>query len=455
MEGDTIAAVATPPGRGGIGIVRMSGPAARSIAESLFRPRYPGPWRPYGLRLGEVLDDDGRVVDEVLLAWMPGPRSFTCEDVVEIHGHGGVVAMRRVLELLLSRGARLAEPGEFTRRAYLNGRIDLAQAEAVLEIIRSRTEAGLQAAVEQLGGRLSQEIKALAERVMGVLAEIEASIDFPDEVPPVESQVLETRLAQLSAEADQLLERARQGRLVREGIRLVMSGKPNVGKSSLLNALLDEERALVTEVPGTTRDVLEETVEMAGLLVRLVDTAGIRAAHDVVERLGVERALDVLRGADAVLVLLDGLMGLDEQDWRILEMTQDLPRLVVINKIDVADPRQIGAMRDQLGFCQPLVISALTGAGLEELRQQVARLAWGGEVRVGQEDLVISVRHRSCLERCRYFLSEVQRGLDAGMPVDLLSIDLRGAWEALGEITGETASDAVIERIFSDFCVGK
>lgn len=455
MEGDTIAAIATPPGAGGIGIVRMSGPEARAIANRLFRPRHPGPWRPYRLRLGEVVDADDRVIDEVLLAWMPGPRSFTREDVVEIHGHGGIVALRRILELLLSNGARLAQPGEFTRRAYLNGRIDLAQAEAVLEIVRSRTEAGLEAAVQQLGGRLSQEIKALAQRVMGVLAEIEAGIDFPDEVSAVDPGVLGTRVGQLQAEVSRLLEGARQGRLVREGIRLVISGKPNVGKSSLLNALLDEERALVTEVPGTTRDVLEETVVMAGLPVRLVDTAGIRPAEDIVERLGVERARRVLREADAVLVILDGLTGLEEQDWEILGITQGLPRVVAINKIDVAGPVQLEAMRDRLAAWQPLAISAVTGAGLEELRQHVARLAWGGEVQVNREDLVISVRHRSCLERCRHFLNEVRQGLESGVPVDLLSVDLRGAWEALGEITGETASEAVIERIFSDFCVGK
>jgi len=461
MLGDTIAAVATPLGEGGIGIVRVSGPLALDIAARLFQSAAGLDWRNCGshrLFYGRVVDPaDGRVVDEILLGVMRAPHSYTREDVVEFNCHGGMVALRRVLELVISCGARPAGPGEFTKRAFLNGRLDLAQAESVIDLIRARTEAGLHVAVAQLSGRLSRLIDELQDKLLGVLARLEAAIDFPEEdVEFVSAGDLRADLARLVRDVSALVEQAEVGRVYREGISTVIAGRPNVGKSSLLNALLRENRAIVTEIPGTTRDVIEEVLNVRGIPLKLADTAGLRETGDPVEKIGVERSRALLRRADLVLVVLDAAAGITAEDREILEQVRDKKGLVLINKCDLGDAASLSERLKKLVDDKPvLIVSALHGTGLDRLADAIAQLVLGGGIGAGDELLVSNVRHKSALQSCLFHLREVERSLNEGLPVDLLAIDLRAAWEALGEITGTTVSEDIIDRIFSDFCIGK
>jgi len=457
---DTIAAVATPPGEGGIGIIRISGPDALDVAGRVFRPAGEREWRAgrFQMYYGHVVDPGtGETVDEVLVSVMRAPKSYTREDVVEINGHGGVLALQRILKLVLGCGARLATPGEFTRRAFLNGRLDLVQAEAVLDVIRARTGSGLQVALSQLRGALSDRIGAVRESLWQVLAEIEASIDFPDEddVPKTGLALLADRLAALEDECAKLLEGAEAGRVYREGLGVAIVGKPNVGKSSLLNALLREKRAIVTDIPGTTRDVIEETVNIRGLPVRLLDTAGLRETTDTVERLGVARTRDTAAGADLVVVVLDAATGLDDEDRRVLALVRGKPLVVLVNKVDLApagiDPEAVRALVDG-----PVLKAAVTeGRGLAELEETMAGLVLGGRV-TGQHTVLISnVRHQHALEQAGRHLAEAGSAVALGMPLEMAAIDIRNALEALGAITGETAAEDLLDRIFSNFCIGK
>jgi tRNA modification GTPase len=458
---DTIAAIATPPGEGGIGIVRISGPAALEIAGRLFRPAVAQDWRSgpgYRLYYGYVVDPaTGETVDEVLLALMRAPKSYTREDVVEINGHGGIVPLRRILQLVLDYGARLAEPGEFTRRAFLNGRLDLAQAEAILDVIRARTDNGLRIAVEQLRGALSERIGVLRNTVLGVLAEMEAGIDFPEEedVPQTEADALIGRLQEVADECGRLLAGADAGRVYREGLGVAIVGKPNVGKSSLLNALLREARAIVTDVPGTTRDVIEETVNIRGIPVRLLDTAGLRETEDTVERIGVARTRSVVAEADLVLAVLDAATGITDEDREVLAVAAAKPMLVVINKMDLA-PAGITPEAVRAFVKAPVLRMAVReGVGLDKLEETIAELVLGGHVAGRDPILVSNVRHKNALERARRHLDEARAALAGGWPLELAAIDVRNALDALGEITGTTVSDDLLDRIFGDFCIGK
>ncbi len=461
MLHDTIAAIATPPGEGGIGIVRISGPAAVEIAGRIFRPAGARDWRSgpgYRLYYGYVVDPaSGETVDEVLLALMRAPRSYTREDVVEINGHGGIVPLRRILQLVLDSGARLAEPGEFTRRAFLNGRLDLAQAEAILDVIRARTGESLKVALGQLRGELSERIEALREALLRVLAEMEASIDFPDEedVPETELAELARRLTGIADECAELLAGADAGRVYREGLGVVIVGKPNVGKSSLLNALLREARAIVTDIPGTTRDVIEETVNLRGIPLRLLDTAGLRETEDAVERIGVARTRNVVAAADLVLAVLDAASGLEAEDREVLALAAGKPLVVLINKIDLApagiDPDEIR----RLVAGPVLRVAVREGRGLDKLEEVIADLVLGGQV-AGRDPILISnVRHKNALERARRYTNEARAALTGGLPLEMAAIDVRNALDALGEITGATVGDDLLDRIFADFCIGK
>lgn len=461
MLHDTIAAIATPPGEGGIGIVRISGVRAIEIAGRLFQPAGDRDWQSgpgYRLHYGYLMDpENGEAVDEVLLSLMRAPRSYTREDVVEINGHGGIVPLRRILQLVLDSGARLAEPGEFTRRAFLNGRLDLVQAEAVLDVIRARTGDSLKVALGQLHGELSGRIGTLREVLLRVLAEIEAGIDFPEEedVPETRLEQLVERLAELEDECAELLAGADAGRVYREGLGIAIVGKPNVGKSSLLNALLRETRAIVTDVPGTTRDVIEETVNIRGIPLRLLDTAGLRETEDVVERLGVARTRIVVTEADLVLVVLDAASGLQKQDRQVLALAAGKPLVVLINKIDLApsgiDPGEVSVLVDA-----PVIrVAICEGRGLDQLEETINELVLGGRV-VGRHAVLISnVRHKSALERARRYISEARSALTGGLPLEMAAIDIRNALEACGEITGVTVTDDLLDRIFADFCIGK
>lgn len=451
---DTIAAISTPIGAGGIGIVRLSGPEAREIGRRLFAParRVDGAWpEPYRLYYGHVrAPETGRIVDEALLSYMPAPRSFTRQDVIEINAHGGAVALREILALCLSAGARPAREGEFTLRAFVNGRIDLAQAEAVLDIVRAKTEASLRVAVDQLGGRLSQAVRAARQGLLGVLAYLEASVDFAEDDIPWQDVTPDLRRAEACLQT--LLRQAEQGMIYRQGVRAAIVGRPNVGKSSLLNALLRSDRAIVTPIPGTTRDTLEETLDLQGIPLVLVDTAGLTASEDLVERLGVERSRRAIAQADLVLLVVDGSAPLQEGDREVVALAEGRPTVVVVNKCDL--PR-VWEGEMLLPRASHLAVSALTGEGVPALEAHLAEMILAGQVSIAEGAVASSPRHRDLLQRALACVREAQRALGAGVPSDLLSIDVSEAVAALGEITGETASEELLETIFSQFCIGK
>lgn len=452
---DTIAAISTPLGEAGIGIVRLSGPLSASIVSRIFVPagaRAAKPLVPRRLTLGHIVDPhSGQVIDEVLVSFMPAPHTYTRQDVAEINCHGGIVPTRRILELCLREGARLAGPGEFTLRAFVNGRIDLAQAEAILDVIRARTDAGLQVAIGQLAGRLSQRVRSIRETLLETQAHLVASIDFPeDEIPPVDVALALERALQSLAE---LLQEADRGIVYRQGVRTAIIGRPNVGKSSLLNALLRTDRAIVTPIPGTTRDTVEETLNLQGVPIVLVDTAGLEAdTRDLIEQLGIERSRRALQLADLALMVLDGSMPLQPADFDIFALLGDKPTLLVINKIDL----ELRLAVDQLPPQYPRVlISAKTGEGLPQLEEAILDMVLGGHIRVADDLLVSNPRHKQALTHARECVSAALSAYRAGTPADFITIDLAEALDALGEITGETASEELIERIFSEFCIGK
>jgi len=464
---DTIAAVSTPIGEGGIGIVRMTGPQAAEILSKIFCPGKRGPGTsgerqggspyplsliPYHLHYGYIVDPQSdETVDEVLVSHMPAPHTYTREDVVEINCHGGVVPLRRVLELSLRHGARLAQPGEMTLRAFLNGRIDLAQAEAVLDIVQAKTEASLRLAVEQLGGRLSDDIRTARALLMDVLAYLEATIDFEeDEIP---FQDIELPLREVTEQLEELLVNADQGIIYRQGVRTAIVGRPNVGKSSLLNALLRTSRAIVTPIPGTTRDTLEETLNLKGIPLVLVDTAGITAeTDDTIEKLGIERSRAALAQADLALLVIDGSEPLQSADNEIANLVGDKPAIVVINKVDLTQKAEPDGLLPQ---ADGVSISALTGQGLEKLEETIVETVFSGRVVTTDEPLVSSPRHKESLARALGHLKAAQDAHNEGMAADFVAIDLTAAVDALGEITGETATDDLLETIFSRFCIGK
>ncbi len=455
---DTIAAISTPIGEGGIGIVRMSGPEALAILQKVF-VRGKGNSRPttcdlqtYHLHYGHIVDPEtAGVIDEVLVSYMKAPRTYTRQDVAEINCHGGIAPLRRILELCLREGARLASPGEFTLRAFVNGRIDLAQAEAVLDIVRAKTEAGLRVAVGQLEGRLSDQVRALRRQLVDVLAYLEATIDFEEHEIPERDIAPDLEAARRQLE--KLLAHADQGIIYRQGIRTAIVGKPNVGKSSLLNALLRTSRAIVTPIPGTTRDTLEETLNLQGIPLVLVDTAGIVAdTEDVIERLGIERSRSALAQADLALLVVDGSEPLTDADRQIAGLAADKTAILVINKIDL--PRVVGGF-DLLPEAPRVEISALTGEGLEELEEAIVEVVFSGQVLAADEPLVSSPRHKNILKRALDHVVSAGETHVRGMPADFVAIDLTSAVNALGEITGETVTEDLLEVIFSEFCVGK
>ncbi len=453
---DTIAAIATPLGEGGIGVVRVSGPGALEVAARIFRSsshKDPRQFPTYTIHHGHIVDPATQgVVDEVLLLLMRAPRSYTGEDVVEIHGHGGRVPLQAILRLALRHGARSALPGEFTRRAFLNGRLDLAQAEAVLDIVQAKTEAGLIAAMRQLKGGLSERIQGIRQEAVSLLATLEAAIDFPEEdLEFPDAGEVEKGLCRIEEVIIRLLRTAREGRLLRQGARVVIAGRPNVGKSSLLNALLQEERAIISPLPGTTRDTVEEEIEIQGFSVRLIDTAGLRAeGRDPIEREGLRRTRLALERADLTLVVLDGSAGVTAEDLVVWRETEGARRLVV-NKIDLPQVLSPDRYREQLQV-EPLFTSAKTGEGIEEVKREIGR-ALGGEMQ--EEVVLVGVRHREALERAKGHLEVARHALGVGHSLELVALDVRGAVDVLGEILGERVTEEVLDQIFQNFCIGK
>lgn len=445
MYQDTIVAISTPLGEGGIGIVRLSGKEARAIAEQLFRGRL----APRRLRYGHIIDPEtGEAIDEVLVAYMAAPHTYTREDLVEINCHGGPLPLQRVLELALRYGARLAQPGEFTLRAFLNGRIDLSQAEAVLDIVKSRTAASLRVAVQGLRGTLSASLKELRAQLLSLLAYLTARIDFPED--EIEERDVLGPLAVARQKLAELLATADAGLVYRQGVRTAIVGKPNVGKSSLLNCLLRQNRAIVTPIPGTTRDTLEELVNLKGVPFVLIDTAGITHSQDTVETLGIERSRRAVEQADLVLFVIEASSPVAEADREIASLLEGKTVLLVANKADLP----LRAQTEEFPW-PSVAVSALTGEGLAKLEEAMVHLALGGRVVASDTLLVTNPRHKAALEKAAKHLLATEATLKQGLPEDLATIDLTAALNALGEITGETVTEDLLETIFSQFCLGK
>lgn len=457
---DTICAIATPPGEGGIGIIRVSGPRAVEIASAVFvgaSRRTVRDFTSHTLHHGEMRDPDTQArLDEVLVAVMKAPRSYTCEDVVEFQCHGGPLILRLGLEALVRSGARLAEPGEFTKRAFLNGRLDLAQAEAVMDVIQARSEAGLRVAMEQLRGALSEELGRMREGLVRLLVEVEAGIDFTEEdITFISLQGLADGVSVIREQIDCLIRTADDGRIVREGVTVALLGRPNVGKSSLLNALARADRAIVTPVPGTTRDVVEEFINVRGVPVRLLDTAGLRETADMVEQEGVRRSHDALDRAELVLAVLDGSAPVEPDDRRLLARVRGKPVVLVVNKADLPPLLDLAALQPAVERGKIIRTSAKSGAGLDGLRDAIRDmvLTQGLESREGV--LITHLRHRAALSRAKESLDLVLVSIARRMPAEFIAVDLRGAVNALGEIIGETTTDDILHRIFKEFCIGK
>lgn len=452
---DTIAAISTPLGEGGIGVVRISGSDARIITENIFRKNRNGGWISHRFYYGEVYDTDpGNSIDDALVVWMKAPNSFTREDVVEIQCHGGFLIVQRILDLVLRQGARLADPGEFTRRAFLNGRIDLLQAEAIIDAIRSKTDASLALAQRQREGKLSKRIGEVRQGLLHALALIEAFIDFPEEdLDDASLTEIEQTTGDAFSRVASMLSEFDEGLVVREGVSVVIAGKPNVGKSSLLNTLLREKRAIVTSVPGTTRDIIEEVVNIQGLPVKLLDTAGIRSSLDEVERIGIDLALEKIPHADMVLFVLDSSRPFDADDQLILDQIEGNRYIIVRNKVDLP---QMLVLPDAMSGQRSVCISITSGAGIDDLRYAISSSFLHGESVDNREFVAIShSRHRDVLRKSATSLERFRTNFSSAQPLELLAADLRLALEAIGEITGETTPDDVLDLIFSRFCIGK
>lgn len=451
-EFDTIAAIATPLGEGAIGIVRLSGTDAITIANKVFKGRDLSQVNSHTINYGHIVENE-QVVDEVMLSLMRAPRTFTREDVVEINTHGGLAVTNEILQLLIRHGARLAEPGEFTKRAFLNGRIDLTQAEAIMDLIRAKTDKAMSIAVKQLDGSLSDLINKTRQEILNTLAQVEVNIDYPeyDDVEEMTTALLREKTNAFEALLTNLLKTAKRGKILREGLSTAIIGRPNVGKSSLLNTLLREDKAIVTDIEGTTRDVIEEYVNINGVPLKLIDTAGIRETDDIVEQIGVERSRKALKEADLVLLVLNSSEKLTQQDQELLNLSQDSNRIILLNKTDL--PEQIE--REQLPE-DVLNISVLTKQNINLIEERINQLFFDNAGIVEQDATYLSnARHISLIEQAIESLQAVNQGLAMGMPVDLLQIDLTRTWEILGEITGDAAPDELITQLFSQFCLGK
>ena len=455
---DTIAAAATAMGSAGIGIIRISGTDAFAVLEKVFRPKnekkvmseQPG----YTVHYGMAVDGE-QVLDEVLVMMMRGPHSYTAEDTAEIDCHGGRLVMQKILEAVLKNGARAAEPGEFTKRAFLNGRMDLSQAEAVMDLIQSKNEMALKSSLAQLKGNVRQEIEKLRAQILYEMAFVEAALDDPEHISlDGYSEELLEKMRGIAAEVERLLKSSESGRMLKEGIKTVILGKPNAGKSSLLNVLLGEERAIVTEIAGTTRDVLEEQLQLGEVSLQLLDTAGIRSTEDVVEQIGVERARKQAEDADLILYVADSSRVLDESDEEILKLLEGKKALVLLNKSDLAPVITPQIMRERTGH-PVLVISAKEGAGIQELEEKIRSLFFQGEVDFNDEVLITNLRQKQALMDASKSLSMVIESIENGMPEDFFTIDLKDAYTSLGFIIGEEIGDDLANEIFGKFCMGK
>lgn len=458
MDMDTIAAISTPVGEGAISIVRLSGKDAIHIVDTLFDGKNLHNVDTHTIHYGKLIEPNTEEqIDEVLVTIMRAPRTYTCEDVVEINCHGGMIAVQRILETVLKHGARLAEPGEFTKRAFLNGRIDLSQAEAVMDIIDAKTNAAMNVALSQLDGKLSERIKRLRNDLIETIAHVEVNIDYPeyDDVEEMSHELMEEKIKLVYNELERLLVIAKQGKIMREGIKTAIVGRPNVGKSSLLNTFVQEEKAIVTDVPGTTRDVIEEYVNVRGIPLRLIDTAGIRETDDVVEKIGVERSRKIIKEAELVLFMVNYNEPLTEEDRMILQQLEHVHYIVIVNKTDLERRLDLTQLKE-LAKDRPIIKTSLIhDKGIDQLEETLTSLFFSENISQQEEMFISNVRHIDLLNKAKEHLQDADEALKMGVPLDLVQIDVTRAWEYLGEIIGETASEQLIDQLFSQFCLGK
>ncbi|GLO68230.1 tRNA modification GTPase MnmE [Oceanobacillus kimchii] len=458
LDTDTITAISTPVGEGAIAIVRLSGPEAIAITSQIFEGKNLQEAPSHTIQYGKIIDPStNEVAEEVMVSVMRAPKTFTREDVVEINCHGGMVAVNRVLEIILAKGVRLAEPGEFTKRAFLHGRIDLSQAEAVMDLIRAKTDKAMSVALKQMDGRLSKLIQKLRQELLETVAHVEVNIDYPeyDDVEEMSHAMMKEKSKEVRDELDKLLQIAQQGKILREGLSTAIIGRPNVGKSSLMNTLVQENKAIVTEIPGTTRDIIEEYVNVRGVPLRLVDTAGIRETEDIVERIGVDRSRQVLKESDLILFVLNYNEPLSEDDMKLFEAVDGLEYIVIINKTDLQQQLDLDKVRE-FAKERPVVTTALLEEqGVDELEKAIADTFFTGDIDTGDMTYVSNVRHIQLLKQAKQALEDAMEGIELGMPMDIVQIDVTRSWEFMGEIIGDTASDSLIDQLFSQFCLGK
>lgn len=455
---DTIAAIATAPGEGGIGIIRISGPKSLEVAEEIFFSMSGKKISEYPARtliFGNIKDGDKKI-DEVLVAYMKGPNSYTAEDVIEINCHGGFISVKRILELVLSKDVRLAEAGEFTKRAFLNGRIDLSQAEAVIDVINAKTDKAHEVAENQLDGSLSNRIRELREKVTELLAQVEVAIDYPEEdIEFIAYTTLEEKTRELNKDIKKLYETSESGKIFREGLKTVIVGKPNVGKSSLLNSILGENRAIVTDIPGTTRDVIEEFVNIKGIPLKIVDTAGIRETDDVVEKIGVEKSMASFDTADLIIMVVDSSSELSEEDREILEKVQGKETILLLNKTDLPQVIDEEEVKKYVNEENIIKISALHNEGIEDVHDRIEAMVYKGDIKSSSNVIITNSRHKDALYRAMKSAEDAMRAIEDRMPLDFVEVDLKNIWDYLGYINGDTVSEDLLDNIFHNFCIGK
>ncbi|MBZ6527963.1 tRNA uridine-5-carboxymethylaminomethyl(34) synthesis GTPase MnmE [Aerococcaceae bacterium DSM 111021] len=455
---DTIAAIATALGESAIGIVRLSGDEAVEIANKIFKGKNLTKVDSHTINYGHIIDPQtNKIIDEVMVSVLKAPRSYTTEDSVEINSHGGIMAIQRVLEAVLANGARLAEPGEFSKRAFLNGRIDLSQAEAVMDLIQAKTDKAMDASMNQLQGSLSTKIRSLRQDMLNTLAQVEVTIDYPeyDDVEEMSLKQLNETAQHVKEQIQKILHQAQHGRLFRDGINTAIIGRPNVGKSSLLNRLTGLEKAIVTDIEGTTRDTIEEYVNVRGVPLRLIDTAGIRQTDEVVERIGVERSRKVMEEADLVILILNQAQSLQPVDIELLDLTKDQNRIILLNKQDLDPVLTHENLAPYIQNADLIATSMLEESGIDELEAQIEQRFFSGEIKSGDVNYLLNTRHTELLRQAISSLDEVLDSTDMMLPVDLIQMDFTRAWDLLGEITGDSVQDELLTKLFSQFCLGK